>query len=228
MTGTKGNMTSLIFEELSLGKEVTENLPMLLERFKKTAQDKVSSPTSISQTNSLGTSGDNSDQQTSNNDRECKSATEAALNGKSKEISSESAEMEAPASATSACPGESSETENSAGQIVHHGEIGSTSNASHLPQAQVQEDSASSRKTNAPIHQIAFDVYTDSDFSKTNPSMPDFRVVVLSGGPKAVLKFRDLVRLSVEAQDTTLLVAHVVDGRVRTRQVMPFSIPRYN
>lgn len=73
---------------------------------------------------------------------------------------------------------------------------------------------------------IVFDVYTDSMYSKTKPTVPDYRVVHLQAS--SVLKIKDLMKLSYEAGDATLLVAHVVHGKVRIRQAMMFSIPRYS
>lgn len=73
---------------------------------------------------------------------------------------------------------------------------------------------------------IVFDVFTDSTYSKTKPCIPDYRVVRLRAD--GVLKISDLIKLSLEAGDATLLIAHVADGKVRVRQAMTFSIPRYN
>lgn len=200
MTGTKGNMTSLIFEELTLGKEVTEHLPALLERLEENRAQREQSLRPEANPDI---------------DPESKTTADTAADGQSN----------GPPFSTSP-----------SAQTAQTGlaRTGSTSledcddGSNEQPKADLAEVSVVPKEPPPPPPRIVFDVYTDSEYSKTNPSLPDFRVVVLPGGSRGVLKLRDLVRLSVEAQDTTLIVAHTVDGRVRTRQVMPFSIPRYN
>ncbi|XP_022691015.1 uncharacterized protein LOC111261658 [Varroa jacobsoni] len=305
MTGTKGNMTSLIFEELTLGKEVTENLAALLEGFGRLAdgdEDKTDKKTTDQSVKALSEEPtkegqpqlisvidvpqDNNhefrkkhsvivkDEQNYRADKtsslitpdllqtvlstNSKNSLIGHLNGTSttaSELALDSPTMGAgPDENTISIPLASlstdlliNECKQSEGVDIINEGIGTTVDilsSKYNPSESQQQSSSSSRNEklepssdqqrdqlsppkSAPPR-IVFDVYTDSEYSKNSPSLPDFRVVLLPNGSKGLLKFRDLVRLSVEADDTTLLIAHVVDGRVRTRQVMPFSIPRYN
>ncbi|XP_003741038.1 uncharacterized protein LOC100899640 [Galendromus occidentalis] len=96
--------------------------------------------------------------------------------------------------------------------------------ADHSVNSCIGDGEAVSRSANSP--KIIFDVYIDSAYSKTKPCTPDYRVVKLKA--ESVLNISDLIKLSLEAGDATLLIAHVADCKVRVRQAMTFSIPRYN
>jgi len=88
--------------------------------------------------------------------------------------------------------------------------------------------SVSASKASEPLKcpSIVFDVFIDSKYSRSKPTTPDYRVVHMNSC--SILKINDLMKLTLQAGDATLLIAHTVDGKVRVRQAMTFSIPRYN
>ncbi|OQR77181.1 hypothetical protein BIW11_02947 [Tropilaelaps mercedesae] len=278
MTGTKGNMTALIFEELTLGTEVTEDLSTLLERFGRWEEDDSAENSGLtSQTDAAErlhahdeddvsakgqhpTVGNNTDTSLSliniktetqnldddasreppqttmtvsyngyfNGDPPSELTQSEVFNRVTRNETANLPEVPARKAAQPSIGSVSGEGDNANGQFdgLLVGTLKHTRQTQQDDASRIRRLAAGCTRTTAP--RIVFDIYTDSDYSKTSSSLPDYRVVVLPSGAGGVLKFRDLIRLCTEADDTTLLIAHVVDGRVRTRQVMPFSIPRYN